>query len=69
MDKKKSFIKELGSLLKKYNVAGVSELKYETDRKGEYLVIKYEGCYELTIDITRNSILQILKDLSRWLGR
>ena len=66
MEDKKGFVEDLGDLLGKYFV-DVEGMKYFKPGKeyGEEVVITYKSGYQQTVNVSRDSILAILRYIAR----
>ena len=66
MEDKKGFVEDLGDLLGKYFVE-IEDMEYFKPGKeyDEEVVITYRGGYQQTANVSRDSILEILRYIAR----
>ncbi|MDE5854051.1 MAG: hypothetical protein K2H19_03210 [Ruminococcus sp.] len=65
MKNKKKFIEKLGEILMMYSREKVTELKYIKEDSREYAEITYTNGSSKYVNITGDSCIAIMKDISR----
>ena len=63
-ENKRDFVRELGELLRRYSREDIAALTYDKDSDGfEAVTIRYGNGYSRTVNVTGDSVIEILTDV------
>ena len=63
-ENKRDFVRELGEFLRRYSREDIAALTYDKDSDGfEAVTIRYGNGYSRTVNVTGDSVIEILTDV------